>query len=112
NDHAVTVLEQLLLFRFHGSGRSRGRLWFALRYIFVQAITRLRILLRLLPQQFGVFRVTLEQHLEARLLLQIVLDFARGGAGIEYQRVFTGEGTLGIVAIEQPLTRIDGDFLV
>ncbi len=38
-----------LLFRLYESSRSRGRIRFALGHIFVQAITRLRILLRLLP---------------------------------------------------------------
>src|SRR6266700_181656 len=63
--------------------RSRGLLWFALRQIRVQAIANLSIALRLLPQSFGVFRSTLEQHLEARLLLQKVPNFARGGAGVK-----------------------------
>ena len=63
--------------------RSRNRLWFALRQILVHVLASLRVLLRFLPQKFGVFRVALLEHLEARLLQQIVFDLARGGAGIE-----------------------------
>jgi hypothetical protein len=49
--------------------RSCCLLWFALRQILVQAIANLSILLYLLPQPLGIFRPTLVEHLEARLLL-------------------------------------------
>ena len=91
---------------------SRSLLWFALRQILVQPKANLSILLRLLPQPFGVFRFTLEQHLEASLLLQKVPDFARGSAGVKGQWIFTSKDAFRIVAIEQPLTRLDCDFLI
>src|ERR1035437_10523578 len=105
-------LEQLLLFRFSRRGWNRGRFRFALRHVFVQAITRVGIFLRLLPQPLGVFGLALEQHLEARLLQEIVLDFAAGGAAIEGLGILSGESALRIITIEQPLARIDRDFLV
>jgi hypothetical protein len=49
--------------------RSCCLIWFALRQILVQAIANLSILLCLLPQPLGIFRPTLVEHLEARLLL-------------------------------------------
>ncbi len=67
-----------MLFRW-----SRSLLGFALRQVLVKVKARLGILLRLLPQTFGVLRVALLEHLEARLLQQIVFDFAGGGTGLE-----------------------------
>src|SRR5208282_2566730 len=91
--------------------RSRSLFWFTLRQILVQSIARLSILLRLLPEKFGVFRVALLKHLESRLLLQIVFDFAVGGPEIDYKGFPPGGGAPRMVAIEQPLTRIARNFL-
>src|ERR1035437_6359593 len=87
-------LEQILLFGFSWHCWNRGRLRFTLRHVFVQAITSVGIFLRFLPQPFGVFGLALEQHLEARLLQEIVLDLAAGGAAIEGQRILTGQSAL------------------
>src|SRR6266852_9406649 len=81
-----TISASLFVLILHGDS---ARFGFALRQILVQAIANFSILLRLLPQPVRVFGLTLEQHLEARLLLQIIPDFARGGAGIEGQWIFT-----------------------
>ena len=86
-----TVSASLFVLILHGDC---ARFGFALRQILVQAIANLSILLRLLPQPVRVFGLTLEQHLEARLLLQIIPDFARGGAGIEGQWISTTWGTV------------------
>ena len=64
------------------------------------------------PQPLGVFWLALGEHLEARLLQQVVLDFAGRSARIERQRIFASCTTLGAVAIQQPLTRFNRNLLI
>src|SRR5271163_3068037 len=85
---------------------------FPLRQIFVEAKASLGVMLRLIPESLGVFWSTPSEHLEARFHQHEILHFARRRPGIEKQRILALGGPSRVVAIEQPLSRIDCRFLI
>src|SRR5579864_9479644 len=88
------------------------RLGLTLSEILVKLITNVGVALRLFPQFLRVFRLALGQHLEARLLQQEFLDLTSRGARIENHRVLASPAAFGVVAVEQPLSGFDCDFLI
>jgi len=64
------------------------------------------------PELLGIFRSTLGEHLEARFHGHEILDFAGGRTGIEDQRILALRGPFGVIAVEQPLSGVDGNFLI
>jgi len=66
---------------------SRFLVTLPLRQIFVKVKARLGVLLRLMPEEFGLVGAALREHLEERFHPQIVCDFARRCTRIENERV-------------------------
>lgn len=94
------------------SFRDRRLFDFARCQILIEGKTYLCIVLRLTPQTFCILGFALGQHLETRLLLQELFHFSRTRSGIQRQRIFADERALRVIAIEQPLARIDSDLLI
>src|SRR5215470_13982391 len=87
---------RLFLHRGRRFGLPRGQ-------VLVHVETFLHVLLRGLPQPLRIFRLALGEHLEARLLQQILLHLPARSARIERQRILPSLCLLRVIPIQQPL---------
>src|SRR5437588_10539437 len=69
-------------------------------------------MLRFLPLPLRVFWLALREHLETSFHQHEVLHLAGGRARIEDQRILSGLRALRVIAIQQPLTAVDGGLLI
>ena len=80
--------------------------------VLIELPASINVVLRLFVENSRSFRVRLSQHPETILEVKIITNTGFRRNRIKMERVFPGCHLPGIVSIKQPLSGLNGDFLI